>query len=287
MIETSQEHEIFSYEPFTQHAFYKEVNRNLVERAVGSLPTDKPLTIVDLGSGTGAITQMVAEALSRRGMSATLIGVEPSADAIARAERRLAGSGMDVRFVQGDSADLAKLGLSVDALFFCNAIHLVPDKNEAIQQIAEVLAPGGLFVFNSSFFTGAYVPGTEGFYRTWTRRAIGWLRREHPEVKLARDEKALAMQWLSGDEYTAILRKHGFGVLHCALDEALMDLQSWHDIGHYWLFIEGALPGAPLATGAEALRHGADETFQELGLVYVPRNWLQVVSRLEGNPRQN
>jgi ubiquinone/menaquinone biosynthesis C-methylase UbiE len=279
MIETSQEHEIFSYEPFTQHAFYKEVNRALVERAVASLPTGRRLTIVDLGSGTGTITQMVAEALHKRGMQATLIGVEPSADAIARAERRLAGAGVEVRFVQGDSADLARLGLSVDALFFCNAIHLVPDKNEAIQQIAEVLAPGGLFVFNSSFFTGAYVPGTESFYRTWTRRAMGWLRREHPEVKLSRDEKALAMQWLTPDEYAAILQKHGLNVLHSALDEALMDLQSWHDIGHYWLFIEGALPGAPLAVAAEALILGAIEVFQELGLTYVPRNWLQVVAR--------
>jgi ubiquinone/menaquinone biosynthesis C-methylase UbiE len=280
MIETSQEHEIFSYEPFTQHAFYKEINRNLVERAVGSLPTGRPLTIVDLGSGTGAITQMVAEALHRRGMNATIIGVEPSADAIARAERRLAGSAMNVRFVQGDAADLARLGVSVDALFFCNAIHLVPDKNEAIQKIAEVLAPGGLFVFNSSFFTGAYAPGSETFYRLWTRRAIGWLRREHPEVKLSRDEKALAMQWLSQEEYTALLQKHGFDVLHCSLDEAHMDLHSWQDIGHYWLFIEGALPGAPLEAGAEALRQGSIEAFQELGLSYVPRNWLQIVARL-------
>jgi ubiquinone/menaquinone biosynthesis C-methylase UbiE len=279
MIETSQEHEIFSYEPFTQHAFYKEVNRNLVERAVGSLPTGKPLNIVDLGSGTGAITQMVAEALQKRSMSATIIGVEPSADAISRAERRMAASGMQARFVQGDSTDLAKLDVSVDALFFCNAIHLVPDKNEAIQQIAEVLAPGGLFAFNSSFFTGAYAAGTETYYRLWTRRAIGWLRRERPEVKLSREEKALAMQWLSQDEYIALLQKHGMGVLHCALDEVHMDLQSWQDIGHYWLFIEGALPGAPLAAGAEALRHGAIEAFQELGLSYVPRNWLQVVAR--------
>lgn len=279
MIETSQEHEIFSYEPFTQHTFYKEINRNLVERAVAALPTGKSLNIVDLGSGTGAITQMVAEALQKRGMEATLIGVEPSADAITRARQRLAGVGMEVRFVQGDSSDLAKLGLSLDALFFCNAIHLVPDKDQAIQQIAEVLAPGGLFAFNSSFFTGAYTAGSETYYRLWTRRAIGWLRREHPEVKLSRDEKALAMQWLSQDEYIALLQKHGLGVLSCSLDEAHMDLHSWQDIGHYWLFIEGALPGAPLAAGAEALRQGAIEAFQELGLPYVPRNWLQIVSR--------
>jgi hypothetical protein len=45
-------------------------------------------------------------------------------------------------------------------------------------------------------------------------------------------------------------------------------------------FIEGALPGVPLAAGAEALEHGAAGAFEELGLEYVPRNWLQVVASL-------
>ncbi len=286
MIETSLEHETYSYEPFTRHAFYQEVNRTLVERAVGSLPTGRPLTIVDLGSGTGAITQMVSEALHKRGMSATLIGIEPSADALARARQRVAGVDMEVRFVQGDAADLAKLGICVDALFFCNAIHLVPDKQEAIEQISQVLAPGGLLAFNSSFFTGAYATGTEGYYRLYIRRAIGWLRREHPEVKLSREEKAVARQWLTPEKYTGLLQQQGFGILHCSLDEVQMDLSSWQDIGHYWLFIEGALPGAPLAVGAEALRQGCREAFQELGVICVPRNWLQVVARLRVSTKQ-
>ena len=109
-----------------------------------------------------------------------------------------------------------------------------------------------------------------------------WLRREHPQVRLSRHEKALARTWLSQDEYASSLRRHGFDVLHCALDRVNMDLASFQDIGRYWLFIEGALPGAPLAAGAEALEHGASEAFAELGLEYVPRNWLQVVASLGG-----
>jgi hypothetical protein len=86
--------------------------------------------------------------------------------------------------------------------------------------------------------------------------------------------------WLTRDEYADSLGRHGFDVQHCALDEVHMDLASFQDIGRYWLFIEGALPGAPLAAGAEALEHGAGEAFDELGLDYVPRNWLQVVASL-------
>ncbi len=287
MIETSNDHDVYSYEAFTQHAFYADVNYALVERAVAHLnerPAGEKLRVVDLGSGTGAITQMVVEALKKRGRDAQVIGVEPSADAIRVAERRLEGCGMDVRFTQGDAADLARLGLRADALFFCNAIHLVPDKNEVIEKVAAALAPGGLFACNSSFFTGAYAEGTERFYRLWTMQAMRWLRREHPEVKIARDAHALAMQWLSQDDYAGLLRKHGFKILHNELDVAQMPLRSWQDIGSYWLFIEGALPGAPIALGAAALEAAAAQAFEELQLQAVPRNWLQLVGQLESRP---
>ncbi len=290
MIETSLEHDIYSYEAFTQHAFYAAVNRALVERAVAQLdvrPAGERLTVVDLGCGTGAITQMVVEGLKKHGRDAQVIGVEPSADAIRLAERRLAGSGLDVRFVQGDSADLAQLGMRVDGLFFCNAIHLVPDKNEVVEQIAAALAPSGLFAFNSAFFTGTYAEGTERFYRLWTMQAMRWLRREHPEVKVSRDNHALAMQWLSQDEYTGLLSKHGFRVLHNELDEALMPLRSWQDIGRYWLFIEGALPGVPIPIGADALEASAAQVFAELDINKVPRNWLQVVAQRNPGPEQH
>ncbi len=283
-MDAGSEHAVFSYEPFTRHRFYEDVNRALVEEGIRRLPASAgSRTIVDLSCGTGAMTVMVIEALLSRGLDATILGLDPSSDALARAESRVAGTGMSVRFVQGDATDLAgTVPGAVDALFFGNAIHLVDDKAEAFRQIAVVLAPGGVFAFNSAFFDGAYAPGSERYYRLWTVRAMRWLRREHPRVRLSRGGKVAARQWLSKDEYETALRQHGFDVLHSALDEVHMDLASFQDIGHYWLFIEGALPGAPLAAAAEALEHGAGEAFEELALEYVPRNWLQVVASLGG-----
>ncbi len=287
MPETSSEDHLYSYEPFTQHAFYTAVNRALVERAVAQLssPTShEPYTIVDLGCGTGAVTQLIVEALQQQGQQAKVVGIDPSSQALSQAQCRLAESGMEVRWVQGDATALAWLGIRVDALFFCNALHLVPDKPLAIAQIARALQPGSIFACNSTFFTGAYVPGTERFYQLFMRRAIGWLHREHPEVRLSHDGKALARQWLSEADYVALLQQQGLQMCSSALEEVQMSLGSWQDISRYWLFIQGALPGAPLAVGAEALATAAAQVFGELGLTVVPRNWLQLVARREPGP---
>lgn len=286
MIQSDQE--TYGYEPFTRHAFYQEVNRTLVQRTVDALTPapDGLTTIVDLGCGTGAVTEMVVEALGARGIQASIVAVDPAAEALASAESRLAGSPVDIRYVQGDASALKDLSASADMLILSNAIHLVDDKDATIAQIADAVAPGGLFAFNSAFFSGAYVDGTENFYRLWTIRAMRWLRAERPEVRLARDAKAIAMQWLTPQDYEAHLQRNGFEVVSRTLDEVVMTLESFQDIGHYWLFIEGALPGAPLDAGAEALHHSVAEIFEQQALPGVPRNWLQVVARRAGDDRR-
>lgn len=282
MSQANPDHDRYSYEPFTQHAFYTAVNAALVERAIAQLMTarrQQQLRIVDLGCGIGTITQLILDALERHGCPATVLGIDPSAEALTLAEQRFVGSRRTVHFLQGDAAILAQLENTVDGLFFCNAIHLVPDKRAVLAQIAAALLPGGLFACNSTFFTGAYVPGTERFYQMYMRGALGWLRREQPQVRLSREGKALARQWLSQEEYAALLHQQGFGVLSSELEEVLMPLGSWQDISRYWLFIEGALPGVPLAAGAEALVSSATRVFADLELTTVPRNWLQLVAQ--------
>jgi ubiquinone/menaquinone biosynthesis C-methylase UbiE len=277
-MEEDEERHVYSYDAFTRHAFYEDVNRGLVRRAVELLPAaGEKLAVVDLGCGTGALTAVLAETLREHRVDATIIAVEPSAAALAVAERRLAGWAGEVRFILGDAAELGGLA-PVDAVFFGNAIHLVPDKDELVATIARALVPAGLLAVNSAFFAGAYAPGTEAFYRLWTARALRRLRREHPDARLARGRRAPAMDWLSPDAYAALLGRYGFTVSHCELDEVQMTLRSFQDIGHYWLFIEGALPGAPLPAGAEALGYGAAEAFAELSLRSVPRRWLQLIA---------
>ncbi|GAC1348777.1 MAG: hypothetical protein NVSMB27_17900 [Ktedonobacteraceae bacterium] len=271
----------FTFEAFAAHPFYTEVNRALVRQALAHLETrsaNRTLTIVDMACGTGAVTRLVAEEMARQGRQAHLIGVDPSGEALRRACRGMEAIGARADFIQGDAADLPKFVHDADAAFFCNAIHLVPDKLSAFQQIASILAPGGIFACNSAFYEGTYVEGTERFYRLWTRRAVGWLRKEYPEVQLSREAKAMAMQWLTPDGYIESLKQAGFNSVEALFQDAIIPLDAWRDLGRYWLFIDGALPGAPLAYAATALEKAVYQAGSELALTEVPRRWMQIVA---------
>lgn len=283
LIETEETNK-FTYEAFASHPFYTEINRALVRQALAHLlqrPCNAKLTIVDMACGTGAVTRLIAEELIRQGRDASqihLIGVDPAADALRYARRNMEQIGFAADFIAGEAEELPNIVHNANAAFFCNAIHLVPDKLAAFQQVASILAPGGIFACNSAFYDGTYVEGTERFYRLWTRRAVGWLRKEHPEARLSREEKAMAMQWLSPMGYIEKLKESGFESVETDYINAIIALDAWRDIGQYWLFIEGALPGVPLELAARALEVAVYQTGQELGLTEVPRMWLQIVA---------
>src|SRR5205085_11105396 len=89
MIETEETNQ-FTFEPFAAHAFYTEVNRSLVRHALASFAQRSPhaaLTIVDMACGTGAIARLIAEEVTRQGRQAHIIGVDPSAEALRRAQK--------------------------------------------------------------------------------------------------------------------------------------------------------------------------------------------------------
>jgi ubiquinone/menaquinone biosynthesis C-methylase UbiE len=270
----------FGFESFASHGFYRAINRSLIETALRHAPVadrGRPLAVLDMACGTGLITSILAEVLADQGRTATVIAVDPDEGALAVARERVGDLGIPVRFACGSTSELAPLASNIDVAFFCNAIHLVSDKKAAIAQIAATLSPEGVLACNTSFFHGTYVEGTERFYRLWTRKALAWLKKEHPEVRLSRDEKAVAMQWLRPDEYTELMLGVGLSA-NTRLETADMPLDAWRDLGRYRLFIEGALPGAPLPLGSAALGAAVYEVGRELSLEVVPRRWLQLVA---------
>ena len=274
----------YTFEPVTVYPFYAEINRSLVWQAFTpftSRPTGTALTIVDMACGTGVITRLIAEELARIGQPGRILCVDPSAEALRLAQKSMEELEVRADFIQGATDDLSSIVQNADAAFFCNAIHLVSDKLTAFRQINAILAPGGIFACNSAFFDGTNVGETQRFARLWIRRAVGWLRKEHPEVMFSRETKAVAMQWLKPEEYSTLLKESGFKSIEITLEKAFISLDALRDLGKYWLFIEGALPGVPLSLGAAALGISVYQAGQELDMAGIDRMWLQMVARKE------
>ena len=278
----SEETPHFTFEAFAAHPFYTVINRSLVQRALAHVAIrlpGVPLTIVDMACGTGAVTRLIAEELARHGLQARIIAVDPSADALRLAQQSIKEIGVAVDYFQGKADELPTLVREADAAFFCNAIHLIDEKRATFRQMAAILAPGGIFACNSAFYEGSSNENTIRFSRLWIRRAVQWLRKTYPDVRLSREAKAVAMQWLTPEEYDSLLRESGFSQVEAVQDLVMLSQDGLRDLGRYWLFIQGALPGVPVSLGAAALSTTVYETCQELGMAEVPRKWLQIIAR--------
>lgn len=109
----------------------------------GVLPDRRPLTGLDVGSGTGRWTP----ALARTFGPAT--GVEPS---VRMREVALAQpADPPVRYLAGAAEDLPVPASSFDyALMFCSWHH-VQDQQRAVRELTRVLRPGGRLLLRSNF----------------------------------------------------------------------------------------------------------------------------------------
>jgi SAM-dependent methyltransferase len=105
----------YGFDPFAQHPFYAEMNRSLVQRTIAHLdaarPTGELVRIVDLASGTGAVTQHIFHEVERLVRSATVLGIEPASEALEFARKRLQGQA--VQFIHGDADQLAHAWMTV------------------------------------------------------------------------------------------------------------------------------------------------------------------------------
>ena len=108
------------------------------------LPIRRPLTLVDLGSGTGRLTPGLAEAFG-----GPVHGVEPSRKMREIAEA--AGPHPGVDYLAGDAAHIPLDDNTADAVLMFLSFHHVPDRAAAAVEIARVLRPGGRLLIHGGF----------------------------------------------------------------------------------------------------------------------------------------
>lgn len=95
-------------------------------------------TVLDLACGQGTHTRRLAAAA---GPSGLVVGADLSAPMLRRAARAVTAD--NTVFVRADAMDLPLRDGTVDALCCSLCLHLVPDLDTALAQIARVLRPGG------------------------------------------------------------------------------------------------------------------------------------------------
>jgi SAM-dependent methyltransferase len=105
--------------------------------------------VVDVGCGDGAMTRRLA------GLAASVVGVDPSGEAVARAR---AHAGANERYLEGTAQALPVDDASADAVAFFNSLHHVPAEAlaAALDEARRALHPGGVLYVQEPLAEGPY-----------------------------------------------------------------------------------------------------------------------------------
>lgn len=95
-------------------------------------------TALDVGSGPGSVTALLARAAGPDGLA---LGVDISEPMLARAVRSVAGP--QIGFLRADAQRLPLRDQTVDAVVSIAVLQLIPDPVAALAEMARVLRPGG------------------------------------------------------------------------------------------------------------------------------------------------
>ena len=270
----SQNNDDFTFNRFANLDFYRVINSRLLD--IAEIRDQK--RIVDLGCGTGAVTRLILDRIEAAKQSC-IYAIDHSSAAIKEAVANIGDrKEAAVSFIQGDVSNLQdKVKEKVDAIIYCNSIHYVPDKTALLKQINSSLRPGGILAFNSSFFEGSHPPESLEFYRKWMMRSIRILKKEYG-LRPVKSEKVQSRQHLTAEEYRELVESQGFRVKLQEIMKVQVPLEGWTHISTFSDFIEGTMPGVPLKEASAALQEGVRQTYENMGIDHVNRNWMSMVA---------
>ncbi|MEM9967717.1 MAG: bifunctional 2-polyprenyl-6-hydroxyphenol methylase/3-demethylubiquinol 3-O-methyltransferase UbiG [Pseudomonadota bacterium] len=99
--------------------------------------------VLDLGCAGG----FMSEALDLKGAKVT--GIDPAAQAIEAAKRHATQSGKDIQYDVGVGEALPYADSTFDAVVCVDVLEHVKDLQQVVAEVARVLKPGGLFLYDT------------------------------------------------------------------------------------------------------------------------------------------
>jgi len=201
-------------EAFLADPMYTHMLESVVERILDG----DGRKVLDLGCGTGNLIALILE----RHPASHIVGIDPSAGMREVSSERFRDRS-EVEIAAGDALDIPFPDGSFDIIVSSLALHHVPPdlKASCAQELARVLAPGGLFVHADPF---CGVPGTPDDPEWWrdviermVAKAVYSL--EHGAWNMMLGELKAIPQVLRGEgeylitveEWEAVLGNAGFG----------------------------------------------------------------------------
>ncbi len=142
--------------------------------------------VLELATGPGLLAKRVAPVTKR------MLATDYSAGMIAEAKKGACSK--NLRFEVADALSLPYADASFDAVIIVNALHLLPEPERALREIARVLRPDGILIAPNFVKKRERLAG-----RCW-------------KLLLALAGLRFTNQW-TAEEYRAFLEKYGWEVL--------------------------------------------------------------------------
>jgi SAM-dependent methyltransferase len=119
---------------------------------------------LDLGCGTGALTQTILARCEPR----SIVAIDQSADFVAHARAATSDERVRMRFDVADAQSLPLADASVDVAASALVLNFVPDRVAALRELRRVVRPGGPI----SFYVWDYPGGGMGFMDAFWKAAL-------------------------------------------------------------------------------------------------------------------
>jgi ubiquinone/menaquinone biosynthesis C-methylase UbiE len=113
------------------------------DRVVEALALEPGTRVLDAACGTGGVALRAARA------GADVVGIDISADQLAKARRAAEAEGLAIRFDEGDCQELPYADAEFDAVASTFGVVFAPDHGRAANELARVCRPGGKLVLTA------------------------------------------------------------------------------------------------------------------------------------------
>lgn len=279
-----EQNESYNFVEFAQIPEYRNVNKDLIAKALSFLPKNtKSLIHVDNASGTGLIPQLAADLYHEKNLNATIIGIDPDLYALKKAAESMSKiEHVNLMFIQGYGQNLEKVlegripQEGVDLVSIHDAIHEIPGKDikrAIFASQAKILKKGGVQTYNSSFTT----IGNGDAALKWGR----WKLDSFAYFNENRDKSVTAMEVCSPDEYKNMIIDSGLKIVHEDSKTVILSLEALKAISRYPEYVNGIFRDMENTQKYSLLEKSKAliSVLEDQGVQELPRIWHEIVAQ--------